>query len=109
MSEPIPQIDPVEVRRRLVDGENLLLLDCREVEEVDAAALDGAVHIPMGDIPANLQRLDPETPTIVFCHQGVRSLSVTHFLLQQDFDEVHSMRGGIDAWSRTVDPSIPRY
>jgi rhodanese-related sulfurtransferase len=87
----------------------LLLLDCREAEEVAAASIDGATHIPMGDVPARLQELDPETPVIVFCHHGIRSQSVAHFLRQQDFDEVLNMTGGIDAWSRKIDPDVPRY
>ncbi len=109
MTNPIPQVDPADVRRRLDAGEPIVLLDCREHDEVATAAIDDALHIPMGDVPANLQQLNPEATTIVFCHHGMRSLSVAQFLIQQDFDDVASLRGGIDAWSEQIDPNIPRY
>lgn len=106
--QPIPEVDPSEVQRRLDTGEPMLLLDCREPKELALARIAGAHHVPMGDVPAHLQRLDPEVPIVVFCHAGVRSLSVAHFLIQQDF-QAASMRGGIDAWSQTIDPTVPRY
>ncbi len=108
MSEQI-DIQPEQVKRKLDAGEQVLLIDCREAEELAAASIEGATHIPMGDVPARLQELDPEVPVIVFCHHGIRSQSVAHFLREQDFDEVLSMAGGIDAWSLRIDPAVPRY
>ncbi len=103
------EITPEEVASRLQRGDGLVLLDCREPEEWQQARIDGALLIPMGDVPGRLTELDPEQPTIIYCHHGIRSRSVAHFLAQQDFDEVRSMTGGIDAWSRTIDPTVPRY
>lgn len=103
------EISPDQVASRLQRGEPLLLLDCREPEEWPQARIEGAVLIPMGDLPGRLTELDPEQPVIVYCHHGIRSRSVAHFLAQQDFEEVRSMTGGIDAWSQQIDPAVPRY
>jgi rhodanese-related sulfurtransferase len=90
-------------------GETFTLLDVREPWEVEKASIEGTKHIPMGEIPTRLQELDPDEHLIVVCHHGMRSLSVTNWLRQQGFEKVQSMRGGIDGWSRTVDPKIPIY
>lgn len=104
------EIQPREVKRLLDEqGGEWVLLDCREPVEVQIARIDGCLHIPMGEIPSRLPSLDPDKPTIVYCHHGVRSLHVAEFLRRQDFAEVRSMAGGIDAWSRQIDPQVPTY
>jgi rhodanese-related sulfurtransferase len=104
------EITPVEVRQKLDTDAPLVLLDVREPAELQMAHLDGTVNIPMGEIPlrANLE-LDPDAHIVVMCHHGVRSLNVTNWLRQQGFEKVQSMRGGIDRWSREVDPKVPTY
>lgn len=101
---------PEDVKHKLDRGEPLMVLDVREPWEVQTASLEGAKHIPMGDIPARAhQELDPDDHIVVVCHHGVRSLNVTNWLRQQGFENVQSMRGGIDRWSRTIDPKVPIY
>ena len=93
-------------------GESLVLIDVREPEEFAITRIEGATLIPMRDIPASLQQLEAkadETTLIVFCHHGVRSLNVAHWLREQGVPTCQSMAGGIDAWSVRVDPSVPRY
>jgi rhodanese-related sulfurtransferase len=91
-------------------GEGLTLLDVREPWEFQTAQIDGSKHIPMGEIPARFnQELDPEQHIVVVCHHGVRSMNVTAWLRQQGFEKVQSLRGGIDRWSREIDPSVPLY
>jgi rhodanese-related sulfurtransferase len=91
-------------------GDAFLLLDVREPWELETARIEGAKNIPMGDVPARAHaELDPEAHIVVVCHHGVRSLTVTNWLRQQGFEKVQSMRGGIDGWSRTVDPKVPLY
>jgi len=86
------------------------LLDVRELWEFQIARIDGSKHIPMGDVPSRVhQELDPASHIVVVCHHGVRSLKVTHWLRQQGFENVQSLAGGIDRWSRTIDPKIPVY
>ena len=86
-----------------------VLLDVREPWEAEIASIPGATLVPMGDIPSRLQELDPDAPTVVLCHHGARSLNVTMWLRQQGFEHVQSLAGGIEQWSRSIDPSIPRY
>jgi rhodanese-related sulfurtransferase len=104
------EIAPTEVKQKLEGAEPPLLLDVREPVELQMASIEGALHIPMGDIPTRAnQELDPEAHIVVVCHHGVRSLNVTNWLRQQGFENVQSMRGGIDRWSREVDPTVPTY
>ena len=87
-----------------------LLLDVREPWEHATAHIEPSTLIPMNDIPGRAhQELDEEAPIVVLCHHGMRSLSVASWLRQQGFDKAQSVSGGIDAWSRTIDPTIPRY
>lgn len=90
-------------------GEDFVLLDVREAEEVALVQLPNSVHIPMGDIPGRLHELDPDSEIVAYCHHGVRSLHVVHFLRQHDFEQVVSLAGGIDAWAVEVEPRLPRY
>lgn len=87
-----------------------LLLDVREPWEYQTAHIEPSTLIPMNEIPGRAhQELDEDAPILVLCHHGARSLSVAAWLRQQGFDKAQSVSGGIDAWSRTIDPTIPRY
>jgi rhodanese-related sulfurtransferase len=102
------EIQPEQVKQ--LPADNFTLLDCREPWEHQTAHIEGALLMPMNEIPARAhQELDPEAHIVVYCHHGVRSLNVTNWLRQQGFEKVQSMRGGIDAWSRTVDWKVPVY
>jgi rhodanese-related sulfurtransferase len=103
------EITAEQVKTRLDHGEQMTLLDCREPWEYQTARIEGATNIPMGDIPARIQELDPDEHIVVVCHHGVRSMNVTAWLRQQGFERVQSMAGGIDRWSRTVDSKVPVY
>jgi rhodanese-related sulfurtransferase len=104
------EITPEEVKSKLDAGEPFTLLDVREPWEFETARIDGAKLIPRGDVPSRAhQELDPEEPVVVLCHHGVRSMNVTAWLRQQGFEKAQSMRGGIDAWSRRVDATVPLY
>jgi rhodanese-related sulfurtransferase len=86
------------------------LLDVRQPWEFATAALPGATLIPMGEMTSRAHaELDPDQPIVVLCHHGARSLSVTMWLRREGFDHAQSLAGGIDEWSRTIDPQIPRY
>lgn len=86
------------------------LIDVREPWEFSTAKIEGSLPMPMGEVPARAhQELDPDERLMVLCHHGARSLSVTNWLRQQGFESAQSVAGGIEAWSRQVDPSVPRY
>jgi rhodanese-related sulfurtransferase len=101
-----------DVHARLAAGEKIALIDVREPHEFQLARIEGAELIPMRAVPAELSRLDAqadETPLIVFCHHGVRSLNVVNWLRGQGVEVCQSMAGGIDRWSIEIDPAVPRY
>ena len=106
------EISTRELKELLASGakESFVLLDVRELWEQEEARIEGSVLMPMGDVPSRAhQELDPESHIVAICHHGVRSMSVTAWLRDQGFERAQSLRGGIDAWSAEVDPSIPRY
>jgi rhodanese-related sulfurtransferase len=87
-----------------------LLLDVREPWEFETASVPNSTLMPMGDVPSRAHaELDPDAPIVVMCHHGARSLNVALWLREQGFTHAQSLAGGIDAWSRTVDPNVPRY
>ncbi len=86
-----------------------LLLDVREPWEWQLAHIEGARLLPMGQVPASIEQIDRTRPTVVICHHGMRSLQVIAFLQRQGFDNLHNLQGGIDAWSREVDPGVALY
>lgn len=104
------EITPEEVKSKLDAGEAFTLLDVREPWEFETARIVGAKLMPMGDVPSRAnQELDPEDHVVVVCHHGVRSMNVTAWLRQQGFEKAQSMRGGMDAWAKRVDKSVPVY
>jgi rhodanese-related sulfurtransferase len=86
-----------------------LLLDVREPWEIQRCALDGAVHIPMGQIQTRLHELDPEKEIVVVCHHGLRSNMVASYLARNGFANLYNLSGGIDAWAREIDKDMAVY
>lgn len=86
-----------------------ILLDVREDWEVNLAHIQGSVHIPMNLIPLRLNELPDGQPIVTVCHHGVRSYQVGLFLVNNGFEEVISLRGGVDAWANDVDPAMAHY
>jgi rhodanese-related sulfurtransferase len=104
------EITVAQLQTLLASTDKPLLLDVREQWEYDTAHIPGSTLIPMNDVPARaFKELDEEAPILVLCHHGARSLSVAAWLRNQGFDKAQSVSGGIDAWSRQIDPAIPRY
>lgn len=85
------------------------LLDVREPWEFELARIEGSNLIPMQTIPNQVEQLDRTHPTVVICHHGTRSLQVVAFLERLGFENLHNLRGGIDAWARQVDPRLRLY
>ena len=102
-------ITPKELKERLDRGERLVLVDVREPRENALVRLPGSTLLPMGELHARLAELDPDAETVVYCHHGIRSAHVISHLATLGFQRLLNLRGGIDAWSREVDPGMPRY
>ena len=105
----ITQLTPQQVHDCLKEQPAPLLLDVREEDEVRLCTLPGSLHIPMNLIPLRHNELPDDVPIIVYCHHGIRSLNVARYLAHVGFENVANLQGGIDAWARQIDPSLPRY
>lgn len=108
----VPELSPTEFAARwpnYASGNEVVLLDVREHDELAVAAVDGALHIPMREVPARLGELDADKPLVVMCHSGGRSRRVAEFLKGNGFTNVSNLAGGIDAWSTQIDSRVPRY
>lgn len=102
------EIGPRELAAALARGETTLI-DVREPHEYEIAHIEGARLIPLGRLPESLGELDTSEEIILHCHTGERSRRALEFLRQAGFRKLKNLRGGIDAWSREVDPAVPRY
>jgi rhodanese-related sulfurtransferase len=99
-----------ELRAALSAGRDLVVLDVREPEELELAALPGVLHIPMRLLPGRVAELPRDRDLAVLCHHGMRSAHIVAWLRElQGFERVENVEGGIDAWSTEVDPAVPRY
>jgi rhodanese-related sulfurtransferase len=105
----IQSLEPEQVLALLSNPAPPQVLDVREGFELELAPFPGAVHIPMGELTRRHGELDPALPLLVVCHHGVRSLRAAAYLASLGFRQLINLRGGIDAWSRSVAPEIPRY
>lgn len=105
------QISSNELAAWLSDArrEKPVLLDVREPWEWETARIEGARHIPMREVPARVGEIDRDREVVAICHHGGRSQQVAMFLEKNGFAKVHNLQGGVDAWSRTVDPAVPLY
>jgi rhodanese-related sulfurtransferase len=86
-----------------------VLLDVRELSELALARLGGETHIPLALLPLRVAELDPSRRMVVMCHHGARSAMAIRWLREHGFEKLHNLAGGIDAYSRDVDPAVPRY
>ena len=100
-----------ETQQRLAAGDAVCLVDVRDPEEFAYCQLPGAQLIPLQMVPtdAAAKLPDPEAEIIVYCHHGMRSMQAVQFLRARGYPNARSMAGGIDRWSREVDPEVPRY
>ena len=93
----------------LTQHPDTILLDVREESEVAICQIGDSVHIPMNLVPLRQSELPDGVPIVVYCHHGIRSLHVAHFLEHAGFEDVYNLSGGIDAWAEKVDSKMTRY
>ena len=105
-----PEITPRSLPQQRRQPNPPLLFDVREPWEYQTASIPNSLLMPMGEVTSRAHtELDPDAPIVVLCHHGARSLYVAMWLRDQGFTHAQSLAGGIDAWSRTIDPDVPRY
>lgn len=104
------ELGPAQLKTYLEGAtESPLLIDVREPWEYGVARIDGSRLVPLRQVSALLQELDRDTEVVMICHHGIRSRLAGRFLEQHGFGRVINLAGGIDAWAREVDPTVPVY
>ena len=105
----IQEIDVKTLNKKISNKENFILLDVRTDSEYFLSNIEGAIHIPMNDIPNKLNTIDKNKEIIVQCKSGKRSAKVCQFLLNNNYENVKNLKGGIIAWANEIDPTIMVY
>ena len=108
---PVASMDVMQLSALLQDKgpDAVFLLDVREPSETDLCVIPGAVLVPLGQVPQSVSSIPSDRPVVIYCHHGGRSARATAYLQAQGYGNVCNLEGGIDAWSRLVDPEVPRY
>ncbi|NPV69004.1 MAG: molybdopterin-synthase adenylyltransferase MoeB [Anaerolineae bacterium] len=106
---PVRAITVDEVKARLDAGDNLLILDVREPQEWAISAIPGTLRIPKGEVLSRLEELPADRDIVVHCRTGIRSADVIRMLQERGYTRLYNMAGGINAWARRIDPTLPVY
>jgi molybdopterin/thiamine biosynthesis adenylyltransferase/rhodanese-related sulfurtransferase len=102
-------IEAPELAERLQNGNHIHLIDVREPHELEISHIEGAQLIPLGQLASRLSELDSAEEMVLFCKAGTRSARALELLVSAGFRKVKNLKGGINAWAREVDPSLPIY
>ena len=102
------EISVQELKAWKDEGKDFVLIDVREPSEFKTANMGGTL-MPLSTLPARMPELDPEKTIVVHCHHGGRSAMAVQFLRKNGFNGATNLQGGINAWSRQIDPSVPTY
>ena len=107
----VPEITPTELKARLDSGDVPVLVDVRELFEVAIADLPdhGQTRIPTGDFPTRFGELDRNTDLVIYCRSGSRSAWAAGLLLENGYERVLNLQGGVLGWRAEVDPSLTAY
>jgi sulfur-carrier protein adenylyltransferase/sulfurtransferase len=103
------EITPVELKKRLDAGDDLVIVDVREPNEYQINRIPGSVLIPLGELPRRYQELDSDREIVLQCKMGGRSAKAQDFLRTVGFTRTKNLRGGILSWIDQVDPTQPKY
>ena len=102
-------LSPSELKKEIEDGRPVVILDVRQPQERSLCRIEGSAFIPLPELGGRIGEINPEDDIVVYCHHGSRSASAVSFLKKRGFKKVRNLEGGIDAWSRQVDPTVRRY
>ncbi len=103
------EIDVAELEKILQNGSAPTIIDVREDFELEISKMEGAVHIPMNELPKRLDELSADEDYVIMCRTGVRSAQICEFLANQNFKSIANLTGGINEWAKRVDDSMPVY
>lgn len=102
-------LDAAGLKQQIDAGQTLFLLDVREPWEFELCHIAGSVNIPMSRIVNSLEELDRSKATVVICHHGNRSYHVGNYLLNNGFERIINLEGGVNAWADRIEPQMARY
>lgn len=105
----LPSLSPEELRDALIGPNPPTIVDVREAHELAISALPGAIHIPLGSLPDQIDKLPKDADLVMMCRVGGRSAHATRFLLENGFTRVRNLTSGINGWASTVDPTMSEY
>lgn len=104
----VPSISPEELKRLVEEGANIILLDVRDPHEYEIGGFDG-YRIPLNELPARIDELDPHREIVAYCRSGVRSGRAVELLRSRGFNRARNLEGGVNAWAERIDPAMPKY
>ncbi len=105
----VPEVSNQVLNAEIQSGKSLVLIDVREANELANGVIEGSIHIPMGQIPQNLKKLNPSDDIVVICRSGGRSGQIAEFLIQNGFSNVRNLVGGMNAWAKDIDTTMTVY
>lgn len=103
------EITPQELQEALLDNKKLLIIDVREPHEFNLCKISDSINFPLTILPEQWHQIDLNADIVTLCHHGIRSLKAAAFLKQKGAQHVKSLKGGIDAWTTLIDPTLQRY
>jgi rhodanese-related sulfurtransferase len=103
------EITVEELKAKIDRGDDFVLVDVREPHEVQICRIEGAILIPLGEVPKRFNELDPTKDLVVHCRSGARSGRAVAFLREQGYPKAQNLTGGILAWIDRIDPTQPKY
>jgi rhodanese-related sulfurtransferase len=111
MTITVPVITPTELKARLDAGNVPVLVDVRELHEADIADLPdhGQARIPTAEFAGRFEELDRSKELVLYCRSGRRSDWAARILLENGYERVYNLKGGVLAWRNEVDPDLPAY
>jgi len=109
MHAHVEEVSVEELKQARDRGDAVVLVDVREPREWAISDLPDSIKIPLGSLPASLDKLSKEDDIVVYCRTGGRSGNAVQFLMQQGFEKVRNLAGGINKWAERIDKSLPRY
>ncbi|MDP6115984.1 MAG: molybdopterin-synthase adenylyltransferase MoeB [Planctomycetota bacterium] len=103
------QLTVEDLKTKIDNNEDMLLVDVREPHEWEICHIDGARLVPLSQFTNEINQLNSAQEIVLLCHKGIRSLKALQFLHQAGFRKLKNLQGGIDAWASRIEPDMPRY
>ena len=105
----IKEISVQSLNTKINNNEFFLLIDVREIQELEISKISQSIHIPMNTIPDNLNQIKSSKPVIIMCKSGGRSAKVCHYLQDQGYLNIYNLQGGIISWALEIYSNMDTY